>query len=149
MHIQFFACTTFRGPGFFCKNVSHENLYLYSTCVLQKNPLQFDTCNQNWSYGIQHDLMIMSVSTLTRNTDISHTCMSWEASDENNHRKCTSGHGPWQAPPTSAFVPSARPSVSIQVWSHHGHECVGGQRGCRHGQCPSGSMFACALSCEF
>ncbi len=48
--------------------------------------------------------------------------------------------------------PSARPFVSVvgplQVWSHHRHEQVGGQRECIRGRCPSSPVFRCAFSCE-
>ncbi len=35
----------------------------------------------------------------------------------------------------------------LQVWSHYGHEKVGGQCGCRRGQCPLGPVFAALFPC--
>ncbi len=54
--------------------------------------------------------------------------------------KSICGHGHQRVPPSSAFVPSSHLFVSVvgplQVWSHHGHEWVGGWCGCRCSRCP-------------
>ncbi len=62
-----------------------------------------------------HVQCIVSNGALRQNTYYIHTVTG----------KCAREHRPQQALPTSAFVPSARPFVSVvvgplQVWSHHG-----------------------------
>ncbi len=101
--------------------------------------------------------MYMSVTctcTLYMHVHVHYTCTQaqtdfFRRDSSQGHRKMRTRTRPRLAVPTSVFTLSAHLFASVvgplQVWSHHGHEQVGGRRGCRRGRCLSGPVFACAI----